>query len=97
MPGIYNEYSKPTVSGNGCSYSTLVDYNQNYFGRGGVGAPTLSQARSNEVMILPSFGGKGYKLGASQGTSCSGFQNLKGAYPSYASGNCNAFSSNLCG
>jgi len=98
MPGSnFNEYSKPSVSGPNCAYASLQDYNQNYFGRGGAGAPQRASAASNEVIVLPSFGGKGYKLGSSQGTSCTGFQSLKGAYPNYATGNCGAYASNLCG
>jgi hypothetical protein len=98
MPGSnFHEYSKPTVASNGCNYANLADYNQNYFGRGGVGAPQLSAARSNQVVVLPSFGGKGYQLGQSQGQSCTGFMNLKGAYPNASNGACGAFTSNLCG
>lgn len=98
MPGANsNEYSKPSVSGPGCSYANLQDYNQNYFGRSGVGAPTRASAKSNEVVVLPSFGGVGYKLGQTQGSTCTGFLNLKNAYPNYATGNCGSYTSNLCG
>lgn len=98
MPGSnFHEYSKPTVTSGGCNYANLQAYNQNYFGRGGVGAPMRANARSNEIIVLPSFGGKGYKLGQTQGETCTGFLNLKAAYPNYATGNCGAYTSNLCG
>lgn len=97
MPGSSTEYSKPTVSAGGCSYSTLNAYNQNYFGRSASGAPVMSQTRSNEVVVVPSFGGPGYNLGQSmKRPSCSGYHNIKGAYPNYPNA-CGLFSSNLCG
>lgn len=97
MPGNYGEYSRPTVTSGGCSYSTLSSYNQNYFGRGKVGAPTLSQTRSQEVVVIPSFGGPGYKaLSNTKVPTCSGYYDIDSAYPSYPNA-CGKFSSRLCG
>jgi hypothetical protein len=78
-----NEYSKSAVGANGCAYSTLDAYNQNYFGKGYSGAPTLSQTRSQEIVITPSFGSPGYSVGA---PTCSGYQPLTNAYPCFPGG-----------
>lgn len=95
--GYIGEYTKPTVTSGGCSYSTLDNYNQNYFGRGAVSAPTLSQSRSNQIIVVPSYGGMGYNtLQNTRQPTCSGFYKVKNAYPRYPNA-CGAFSSNLCG
>lgn len=100
MPSNYGEYSKPTVSGAGCSYSTLHGYNQNYFGRGGgaVGAPVASQTRSLQNVIVPSYGGVGYNTLTynQKNPSCAGYHSQKHAYPSYPN-SCGQFSSGQCG
>lgn len=90
------EYSGPTVGANGCAYATLNSYNQNYFGRGGVGAPVLSQTRSAEVVVIPSYGAQGYNNMSSKKPSCSGYMNLRSSYPNYPNA-CGAFSSRMCG
>jgi len=93
MPG---EYTNPTVGSGGCSYATLNNYNQNYFGRGGVGAPVLSQTRSNEIVVVPSYGGPGYNsLMNQKQPTCSGYYSVNSAYPNYPS--CGQFSSRMCG
>jgi hypothetical protein len=98
MPGIYGEYTRPMVTSGGCAYATLDNYNQNYFGRGAVGAPTLSQTRSNELVVVPTYGGVGYQtLMNSKQPSCSGYAPIQQAYPAYAGGACGQFSSSLCG
>lgn len=97
MPGQYSEYSRPTVTSGGCSYATLDNYNQNYFGRGMVGAPTMSQTRSHEIYVVPSYGGPGYdKLMHAKYPSCSGYYDVNSAYPNYPNA-CGRFSSRLCG
>lgn len=94
----YGEYNKPTVSGSGCSYATLDNYNQNYFGRGTVGAPVMSQTRSNEIVVIPSYGGPGYNTLMHQNRpTCAGYYSINSAYPSYSSNTCGQYSSNLCG
>jgi hypothetical protein len=91
------EYSKPSVTSNGCAYARLDRYNQNYYGRGANGAPVASQTRSNEVIVVPGYGGLGYNaLQTQQQPSCSGYYSINGAYPSYPN-TCGQFSSNLCG
>jgi hypothetical protein len=96
MPGI-GEYSRPTVTAGGCSYAQLDNYNQNYFGRGANGAPVMSQTRSNEIVVVPGYGGLGYNaLQTQKQPSCSGYYSVNGAYPSYPNA-CGRFSSNLCG
>jgi len=87
------EYTKPSVSGNGCAYSTLNAYNQNYFGNG---APVASQLNSNQTFILPSYGAPGYSTDMeAKKPSCSGYFSVRQAYSNYP-GSCNAFSSSLC-
>lgn len=103
MPNPY-EYSRSSVGGRGCQYSNLTNYSQNYFGRGRVMLPQLSSARSNQVVVVPSFGGPGYNaLQTNTGQcfgggvpSCTGFYSLKSAYPNFPN-TCGAFSSRLCG
>lgn len=95
----YNEFSKPSVGSNGCAYATLNSYNHNYFGRGiatANAAPRASQARSNEVVVIPSYGGPGYQQFSQKNPSCSGYNDLDQAYPNYPS-SCGLFSSSLCG
>ena len=93
----YTEYSRPTVGAGGCAYSTLNSYNENYWGRGLAGAPSVSQTRSNEVVIVPSYGGVGYNtLMRNPVPSCNGYYNVRSAYPSYSNGSCGQFSSSLC-
>ncbi len=93
----HHEYNRPSVAGPGCSYATLQSYNQNYFGRGRVTVPQLSQARSAEI-VIPSYGGVAYQnvSGAGRVPSCNGFYDVSSAYPNYPGG-CSVFSSNLCG
>ena len=97
MPGIYGEYNRPTVTSSGCSYATLDSYNQNYFGRGAVGAPTLAQTRSAEVIVIPSYGSIGYNVlqPSNQQPSCSGYNSMMSAYPNFPD-TCGQFSSQLC-
>jgi hypothetical protein len=95
MPGNYGEYTNPTVGAGGCSYATLNNYNQNYFGHGAVGAPVMSQVSSNEVVIVPSFGGPGYNISRQRQPTCTGYLNVSGAYPNYPN-QCGRFSSSLC-
>lgn len=93
------EYTQSSVGANGCSYSTLNSYNQNYFGRGQMNmAPQLSQTRSNEVVVIPGFGGSSYNILNSgvQGGNCNGYYSIQDAYPQYPNA-CGAFSSALCG
>lgn len=94
-----HEYSRPSVTSNGCNYSTLHSYNMNYFGRGAVvGAPRLSQTSSPETVVIPSFGGLGYRV-LEHGVrvpSCSGYFDIESAYPSWPNA-CGRFSSRLCG
>ena len=96
----YGEYTKPSVSGPGCSYATLHSYNQNYFGRGGgaVGPASISQTRSLETVVVPSYGGIGYNtLSYTQrNPSCSGYHKTRNAYPSYPNA-CGQFTSQQCG
>jgi hypothetical protein len=95
MPGNYNEYSRPSVASSGCAYATLDSYNQNYFGRGAVGAPRISQTASNQVVVVPAYGGPGYSMSQQEKIpSCSGYQDINNAYPNYPA--CNQFSSNMC-
>jgi hypothetical protein len=97
------EYSNAVVSSNGCSYATLNHYNENYSGRRPVNAPVPSQTRSNQIVIVPSFGGPGYQsLMHSQNSgcgrktpSCSGYYSVYNAYPS-SSNACAQFSSRMC-
>lgn len=97
MPGNYSEYTRPTVASGGCSYTTLDNYNQNYFGRGAVGAPNMAQLRSNEVVVVPSYGGPGYNtLMHQKQPTCSGYYDISSAYPSYPN-TCGQFSARLCG
>jgi hypothetical protein len=96
MSNYSHEYTKPSVTSNGCSYTTLDSYNQNYFGRGVVGAPRMSQTRSAEVVILPSYGAIGYNQFSVNMPSCSGYYDINSAYPAN-SGACGNFTSNLCG
>jgi hypothetical protein len=93
-----SEYSRPTVTSNGCAYTTLDNYNQNYTGRQGVGAPVMSQTRSNEVLIVPSYGGPGYSVltNGMRNPSCSGYYNVSNAYPNFPN-TCGQFSSRMCG
>ena len=98
MPGQY-EYTRPTVSSNGCAYATLDSYNQNYWGRAGiVGPPVMSQGQSMETVVIPSYGGIGYNTLAynQNNLSCSGYYNVKSAYPSYPNA-CGRFSAQQCG
>jgi hypothetical protein len=95
MSNIRNyEVAKP----NGCSYSTLNSYNQNYsLSTQNVGAPVVSGARSNQVVIVPSYGGIGYSslaYGVGTQPSCSGYYSVKNAYPSGSNG-CSLFTSAL--
>ena len=93
----YQEYNNSTVSGNGCSYATLDAYNQNFSVRGRMSAPRFSQTGSSEVIIVPSFGANGYNtLTQSAAPSCSGYFDIRNAYPNYPN-TCGKFSSNLCG
>jgi len=97
MPGNYGEYTRPSVTANGCSYSTLSSYNQNYFGRGYIGAPNPAQTTSHQIMVVPSYGAPGYRsLTVQKIPSCSGYYSVNNAYPSYPNA-CGVFSSNLCG
>ena len=93
-----NEYTKPTVSSNGCSYTTLSKYNQNYYGVGGSASSSMvAQARSNEVVIVPSYGGVGYGNvpAVQRQPTCNGYFSVNSAYPNYPA--CGGVSSNLCG
>ena len=97
----HQEYTGPSVKSNGCNYASLYSYNQNYFGRGRVTVPQAAGSRSAEIVVVPSYGGMGYNslntnIGNQKIPSCSGFNNLTTAYPSFPSG-CGAFSSRLCG
>ena len=97
MPHNHGEYTRPSVASGGCSYSTLYNYNQDYYGRGLVGAPTLAQARSHETIIVPSYGGPGYQnLVHSTTPTCTGYYSIDSAYPSYPNA-CGQFNSRLCG
>jgi len=98
MPGSnQNEYQRSSVTSNGCAYATLNSYNHNYFGRGRVGAPVLSQISSPEVVVVPAFGGPGYNtLEQAPVPSCNGYYDIDTAYPSYPNA-CGQFSSQLCG
>ena len=95
----YNhEYSRPSVTSGGCSYATLEAYNQNYFGRGRVGAPMSAQTRSSEIVVVPSFGGIGYQnlTNGNAAPSCNGYFDIRSAYPNFPN-TCGKFTSNLCG
>lgn len=91
-----SEYSKATVGASGCTYSTLASYNQNYsISTQNAGAPVVSGARSNEVIIVPSYGGVGYKSAAAASgrlPSCTNHPPAKFAYPTEG---CNLFTYNL--
>jgi hypothetical protein len=91
------EYTNSRVSSSGCSYANLHSYNQNYFGRNGgaVGAPVQSQTSSNEVIIVPAYGGVGYNSLNQGQSNSSGYYNIRSSYPNYPSA-CNQFSSQLC-
>ena len=96
MP-IQYEYTRPSVTSNGCAYATLDNYNQNYFGKGLVGAPRLAQTRSNSIVVVPSYGGLGYQSLMVQKTpTCSGYYSVNNAYPSYPNA-CGNFTSSLLG
>jgi hypothetical protein len=91
------EYAKATVGSSGCSYSTLQNYNQNFsLSTMNSGAPVVSGTRSNEVVIVPSYGGTGYSsLTATNGSgqpSCTGHPLARYAYPTEG---CNLFTYNL--
>jgi hypothetical protein len=81
----FREYSRPSVSGSGCTYSSLQNYNQNYASTQTPGAPVVASARSNEIVIIPSYGGIGYSsLNASADgstPSCTGYSRARNAYP----------------
>ncbi len=98
MSRINTEYTKASVGSAGCTYATLQGYNQNYnLSTINVGAPVVSSARSNEIVIVPSYGGVGYSsLSASQGrsSSCTGYPSVKYAYP-LGNNSCNLFTGNL--
>jgi hypothetical protein len=77
-----SEYSKPTVGAPGCSYASLHNYNQNYFGRANTGAPKVASMASNEVIIVPSYGASGYRsLMHQKQPTCSGYYSVSSAYP----------------
>jgi hypothetical protein len=90
------EFHGSAVGAEGCAYARLGAYNNNYFGRSVIGAPVISQTRSNEIIVVPSFGGPGYNnLVASKNPNCSGYSKLKNAYP--ISGGCGVYTSRMCG
>lgn len=89
------EYSGIAV-GNGCAYATLNSYNQNYFGRGGTGSPVISQTRSLQTVVIPSYGGLSYSNMSSRVPSCNGYMTLKSSYPNFPN-SCSQFSSRMCG
>lgn len=91
------EYSKPTVTASGCAYATLSSYNEHYNGNGLVGIPVASQTRSNEVVVIPSYGGSSYNTKMHQkAPACGGYYSVSSAYPNYPN-TCGQFSSSLCG
>jgi hypothetical protein len=99
-----NEYNNNSVGSSGCAYTNLGSYSQSYFGRGAMNsAPVMAQTRSNEIVVVPGYGGSGYNSmvgglgGQNGGMGCSGYFNINSAYPAYSNGTCGAFSSNLCG
>jgi hypothetical protein len=83
---LRKEYSNSSVSGGGCSYATLTNYNANYNGRGTAPA-SLAAANaynSSEVVAIPSFGGPGYNVFLSQKDPvCGGYNKMNTAYPGY--------------
>ena len=90
------EYTKPVISGKGCSYTTLQGYNSDYFqSASAVGAPVASQTRSPETIIVPAYGGIAYHTPSEKKPSCSGYQKLQNAYSQYPNA-CSMFSSQLC-
>lgn len=107
MPGIYNEYSRPSVTASSCAYAQLDNYSQNYQARGLVGAPVQASSRSNQIVVVPSYGGVGYDnagyglgystLSGPRRSSCSGYQSMVNAYPSFTNNACGRYYSSLCG
>ncbi len=91
----HHEYNRPAVAGPGCNYATLQSYNQNYFGRGAVVVPQMSQSRSAEI-VIPSYGGSSLSTFNVKTPSCNGFYDISSAYPNGTQG-CSSFSNNLCG
>jgi len=87
------EYTRPSVTSSGCAYATLDNYNQNYYALGGQGAPVPAQAMSNQIIVVPSYGGPGYNLTQQRVPSCSGYSSIQSAYGS--SNQCGVFASNL--
>ena len=97
MSSYPNEYNGGSVTSGGCSYASLSNYNQGYYGRS-ILAPVPVQNRSLEI-IVPSFGAPGYNLSSGdmgEVASCGGYSNISKSYPNFPS-NCGSFSSSLCG
>jgi hypothetical protein len=91
----YDHESTSYVRNNGCAYGSLANYTHQYSGNSLVGGPRPAQPSSREVVIVPSFGGPGYKAVSSRNGSCTGYKSIHSAYPSFP-GKCQMYLSNLC-
>jgi len=97
MPGLNREYTRPTVSSSSKGYATLNSYSQNYYGPNGLAAPKPSRLQSQQVVIVPAFGGIGYQdVAKQQKSSSTGYYNIHSAYATFPNA-CGQFSSQLCG
>ena len=88
-----SEYTKPMVGASACNYQTLCSYNT-----GGQMAPMPANAKVvSGKYIVPAYNAIGYNaLNHNMAGSCSGYFNIRGAYP--GGGKCNqAYVTSLCG
>lgn len=91
------EYSRPSVGASACGYMTLHGYNNDYFGASAAGMPPrVSGLRSNQTIVVPSYGGIGYNKFNQSRPTCSGYYNMSNAYPAFTNA-CWNYTSNLCG
>lgn len=78
------EYHGSSVTGSGQSYSNLKHYNQGYYKDVPNGAAAMMA--SNEVVVIPSFGGPSYSVSTAQQkkeSSYMGYNRLSSAYPKW--------------
>ena len=93
-----SEYASASAGGLPCNYSTMAGYTHQASSAPFVGAPRASSARSNQIVIVPSYGGPGYNTLSQPAASncCGGYYPVSSAYPNYPNA-CGHFTSNLCG
>lgn len=95
MSSYPTEYMGASVNAGGCTYASLQNYNQGYYGRS-ILAPVPATTSSMETVVVPSFGSPGYNVMSGTGPVCAGYPSIVGAYPNYPAG-CSQFTSRLCG